>query len=74
MSRVMGLRIDAKDERASLVVHEGQHVRRFQTGMTIDLYQRSRRAFEREANQVGGLVNEASGSDSRYCLTQQQQC
>lgn len=37
-------------------------------------YQRNRRAFEREADQVGGLINEASGSDSRYCTTQQQQC
>lgn len=47
---------------------------RFQTGMTMKAYQRNRRAFEREADQVGGLINEASGSDSRYCTTQQQQC
>ena len=74
MGRTKGLKIDARDERASVVAHEGQHIVRFRGGMTMESYQRDKRYFEREADAVGGLLNEAFGSDSRYCTTPQQQC
>ena len=57
-------RLSPQDERAGILAHEGKHVDQFRNGMTLESYNKNRRAYEDDAMETQRAINHANDSVS----------